>query len=318
MMIPIATIGAVAYAQRGEARVQKRTVWLVAGAGAAVLASVVVILWLLGSREVETPAPQPTATVTSSPTPSLTPSPSPTPTGFPANTNEYDLTVLPQANVYAVNSALPVDDGPDAPSTAEYATANGVGAPVWADPAGEPVAYLPIEFVHGGTTVPVIERQENWLKVLLAGRQAIPSQGDPAQIAGWLRAADVEITESAVTVEVSLSQRTVDIVRDGVPERIATDFAWGTDATPTPIGRTFVMKTEIVPEFGYTRGHPIVYLAVQSPTLDGFAGGDVAVTAFHYHDARSGAISNGCIRLDSAAIDTLAQVPVGTPVYIRP
>ncbi|MGL3151265.1 L,D-transpeptidase [Microbacterium sp. A82] len=295
---------------------QKRTGWMIALVAALAVALVLTLLWIIGSRQTEASPPEQAATAIPTQTP--TPTPSETPTGFPANTSVYDVAVLPEANVYAVNAALPVDDAPDAPTSGQHATAQGEGAPVWADPTAEPVAYLPIEFVHGGTTVPVIERQEHWVRVLLSGRQAIPSQGNPAQITGWLRVADVVITESAVSVEVSLSERTVDIVRDGVPERIATDFAWGTEATPTPIGRSFVMKTAVVPEFGYTRGHPIVYLAVQSPTLDGFAGGDVAVTAFHYHDARAGAISNGCIRLDPAAIDALAQVPVGTPVYIRP
>ena len=70
------------------------------------------------------------------------------------------------------------------------------------------------------------------------------------------------------------------------------------------------------PSFGYTRGHPLVYLGVQSPTLDGFGGAAVAVTAFHYHDARSGAISNGCLRLGPEAIDRLAQLPLGTAVYV--
>jgi len=41
------------------------------------------------------------------------------------------------------------------------------------------------------------------------------------------------------------------------------------------------------------------------------------VTAFHYHDSHSGQISNGCLRLDAAAIDRLAQLPAGTPVFIR-
>jgi hypothetical protein len=117
-------------------------------------------------------------------------------------------------------------------------------------------------------------------------------------------------------VEVSLSARTVSIVTPAGVETVAGDFGWGTDATPTPLGRTFIMHTAVVPAFGYTRGHPLVYLGVQSPTLAGFSGAPVAVTAFHYHDAHSGAISNGCLRLDAAAIDRLAQLPLGTPVIV--
>jgi len=117
---------------------------------------------------------------------------------------------------------------------------------------------------------------------------------------------------------VSISARTIDIVRAGVPQRVATDFGWGTAETPTPLGRTFIMTSAVVPGYEYTRGHPIVYLGVQSPTMDGFGGAEVAVTAFHYHDDRSGAISNGCIRVDSGAIARLAELPLGTPVVIRP
>ena len=75
------------------------------------------------------------------------------------------------------------------------------------------------------------------------------------------------------------------------------------------------VRTE--PSFAYTRGNPITYLSVQSPTLDGFDGGDVAVTAFHYHDTRSGRVSNGCLRVDEAAAHALAALPLGTPVIIR-
>ncbi len=78
------------------------------------------------------------------------------------------------------------------------------------------------------------------------------------------------------------------------------------------------MTKAVAPQFTYTRGNPIVYLSVQSPTLDGFDGANVAITAFHYHDWRSGQISNGCIRLDAAPIAKLAELPLGTPVYIRP
>lgn len=285
----------------------------------AILAAVViaVIVWMLRPAEPISAAPTPTAPAaptTASPTPSATP----TPSSRPANTTAYDPTTLPQVDVFAVIPALPVDDDPFGALTGEGARPLPAGAPVFADPDGEPVAFLPRDLQFDGTTVPVIERDEHWLRVLLVGRQAVPSQGDPAQVTGWLRAQDVEVTPLDSVVEVSISARTIDIVRAGVAERIASDFGWGVDSTPTPVGRTYVMTTRVEPSFAYTRGHPLVYLAVQSPTLDGFGGADVAVTAFHYHDARSGSISNGCLRVDPAAIERLAQLPLGTPVIVRP
>jgi hypothetical protein len=254
------------------------------------------------------------ATARSTPTPTARAKP----TQFPANKKTYDLKALPQVNVLALLPALPLDDDAFGAFEGEVARALGNGAPVFSDPTGQPVGYLAREYQHDGTTVPIVEKQKFWVKVLLAGRQAVPSQGTSAQVAGWLRTQDIQTTRTTAEVEVSISARTIDIVRAGVPQRVATDFGWGRAETPTPRGRTFIMTSAVVPGYEYTRGHPIVYFGVQSPTMDGFGGANVAVTAFHYHDDRSGAISNGCIRVGSAAITRLAELPLGTPVVIRP
>ncbi|MGU3643958.1 L,D-transpeptidase [Microbacterium sp. C23T] len=298
---------------------RRRSVWAIVAVAVVILAGALTAAWLLRAPATEA-APAPTPTVTSTPTPTRTPTPTPTPTptGFAANTASYDVTTLPQINVFAVIPALPVDDAAFTVPLPAHAVAKGIGAPVWADPTAAPVAYLPHEFPYDGTSVPVVEEQENWVKVLLTGRQAVPSQGNPAQTTGWMRKTDVDLAPTDTSVVVSISGRTIDIVRAGVPERIASDFAWGTDRTPTPLGRAFIMTTRVVPEYAYTRGHPIVYLSVQSPTLDGFGGADVAVTAFHYHDDRSGPISNGCLRVDPEAITKLSELPLGTPVIVNP
>ncbi|WP_214466729.1 L,D-transpeptidase [Microbacterium flavescens] len=295
---------------------RRRSAWLIGAVIALVVVGGILAALLVRPEGPSAAAPTPSASPTVTVTP--TPSPTPTPTGFPANTATYDVTQLPQVNVFAVIPQLPVDDDPFTEPTGETALAVGIGAPVWADPAAEPVAYVPREFPYDGTTMPVVERQDHWVRVLLTGRQAVPSKGDASQVSGWLRVQDVEFASTDAVVEVGIAARTVDIVRNGTAERIATDFGWGTDVTPTPLGRTYIMTTRVVPEFWYTRGHPIIYLAVQSPTLDGFGGADAAVTAFHYHDERSGPISNGCIRLDPDAIAALAELPYGTPVIISP
>lgn len=291
--------------------------WTLIGVIATLAVALVVIVAMIWPRADAAPTADEQNTRVPTATSSPTPTPSPTPTGFPANTGIYDAAALPEADVFSVLPALPVDAAPDAPFAGFTARAIADAVPVWADPLGEPVAALPREQRYGGTTVAVVQRQENWVQVLLTGRQSIPSQGDPGQLTGWLRIADVELAPMDVTVEVSLSARTIDIVRAGVAERIATDFASGADGSPTPIGRSFIHLAEIT-SFDYARGHPIVYLSLQSPALDGFGGTDVAVTAFHYHDDRTGAISNGCLRLDEAAITKLAELPVGAGVIIRP
>ncbi len=289
---------------------------LIALAAAILVVGGIVAAWLLRPPATEASAPSSSSSVTVTPTPR--PTPTPTLTGFPPDTAAYDVSTLPQVNVFAVIPALPVDDDAFTAPLPEHAVARGIGAPVWADPTGEPVAYLPHEFLYDGTAVPVVEEQTHWVKVLLTGRQAVPSQGTSAQVTGWLRRSDVDLAPTDASVVVSISARTIDIVRAGVVERVATDFAWGTERTPTPLGRAFIMTTRVAPEYPYTRGYPIVYLSVQSPTLDGFGGADVAIAAFHYHDDHSGQISNGCLRVDPAAITKLAELPLGTPVIIGP
>ncbi len=237
--------------------------------------------------------------------------------GAPANTTAYDTASLPQIDVWTVNPALPVDDDPFGAVTGELAQPVSA-APIFADPTGQSIGYLPREAAYGGTIVPVVVHDSHWVKVLLAGRQGLPPEGSAAQAVGWLRVTDVTLTRAESFVEVHLEARTIDIVTAVGRERVASDFAWGTPSTPTPVGRTFVMLTRVVPEFTYTMGHPLVYLGVQSPTLAGFDGGEVAVTAFHYYRERSGPNSFGCIYLDGVATDRLAQLPAGTPVLIQP
>ena len=210
-----------------------------------------------------------------------------------------------------------VDDDPFGRLTGVAARAAGAAVPVFAEPGGAPVASLPRDYYYDGTVVPVIEQHDAWVKVMLVGRQAYPSGRNSGQLTGWLRTQDVEFTAQEAVVEVSLGDRTIDIVRGEGRQRIAADFGSGVEATPTPLGRSFIMTVRTEPSFAYTRGNPITYLSVQSPTLDGFDGGDVAVTAFHYHDTRSGRVSNGCLRVDEAPAHALAALPLGTPVIIR-
>lgn len=291
---------------------QKRRTWIIALA-AALVVGMIATVWVLNQPAAPASAPSPRPTIAATPTPT----PTPTPTGHPANTASYDIAALPQINVFTVLNTLPTDDDPYGAFTGVVARSVAEGAPVFADPTGEPVAYLPRDYMYDGTTVPVVEQEANWVRVLLVGRESLPSQGNPAQVMGWLRMQDVELTPLDTVVEVSVSARTVDIVQAGVSERIATDFAWGTEQTPTPLGRSFIMTIRTEPSLTYTRGNPIVYLSVQSPTLDGFGGAKAAITAFHYHDVRSGAVSNGCLRVAPEVTARLAQLPLGTPVIIR-
>lgn len=297
------------------AAVSTRTRWIIAGVVVVVLVAGAALTWILWPDAPE-PVAEPTETATPTPTPEPEPEPEPEPTEHPEDTSDYDVSSLPAAHVFSVIPELPVDDDPLADTTGLVAHPVADAAPVFAAPGEEPVAQLPREQQFDGTIVPVIEQEEHWVRVLLVGRQGLPGDGDPAQLSGWLRAADVTLSELSHTVEVSIGDGTIDIVGPDGAERVADGFAWGTEATPTPLGRSFIQMTRVT-SFSYARGHPLVYLSVQSPTLAGFDGAESAVTAFHYHDVRSGAVSNGCIRVGADTITRLAELPPGTAVYIR-
>lgn len=238
---------------------------------------------------------------------------------YPANTNTYDVSALPDATVLEVIPGLPVDDNPQGETTNLVISAKESPAPIFASPLdNQPLARLPLEHVHGGVSVPVIEQYQNWVRVLLAGRAGLPSQGISGQLTGWVRVSDINFTQNDTRVELSISARTITVVSPNGSEVIATDFGWGKEATPTPMGRTFIMLTEVVPQFTYTQGHPIVYLGIQSTTLDEFSGTPAAITAFHYYGIRSGAISNGCVRVDAQGITKLSALPAGTAVILAP
>ncbi|WP_341579616.1 L,D-transpeptidase [Microbacterium schleiferi] len=298
-----------------RAQTRRKAGWIALAVAGIVVATALVIVWVVASSSGEplaaAPSPTPTATVEPAPTPT------PTLVGPAADTTDYDLAGLPEITVFAIVPELPVDDDPFGDLTNVAARAKDAAVPVFAEPGGAAVASLPRDYYYDGTVVPVIEQYDAWVKVMLVGRQAYPSGGNSGQLTGWLRTQDVELTPQEAVIEVSLGDRTIDIVRGENRQRIAADFGSGVEATPTPLGRSFIMTVRTEPTFAYTRGNPITYLSVQSATLDGFDGGDVAVTAFHYHDTRSGRVSNGCLRVDEAAAHALAALPFGTPVIIR-
>lgn len=291
---------------------RRRAALLISGVVLLIGAVVGGILMWSAAATLATPVAIPTPDHTPAPLIAATPLES---AEYPENPVDYELAGLPQVDVFAVQPALQVDSDPTASLPGITARASAASIPVFADPTGDPVATLPRDHPFDGTTVAVIEQQTHWAQVLLTGRSTAPSTG---QLTGWVRAQDVAFGAVTDAINVDLAARTIDIVRaDGSRERIAEDFGSGTADAPTPTGRSFLMLIRSEPSLEYTRGHPIVYLSAQSPTLEGFDGLSVAVTAFHYHDTRSGAVSNGCIRLDATAIDRLALFPEGTPVFIR-
>lgn len=201
---------------------------------------------------------------------------------------------------------------PDAPLDRSMAETEGdVVRPtttlaVYATPGKRPFAKVPPQQFQD-TWLPVVGREDGWVKVLLPSR--------PNGASGWLRESRVETARSPYVVRVHLASRTIDIVYDG--STLGTwPVAIGEPSTPTPPGRTFLLGSVIDDDQSYS---PIILpLGSHSDTLDSYGGGPGTVALHGWPDESvfGTAASHGCIRVPAEALDLLTQVPLGTLVIV--
>jgi lipoprotein-anchoring transpeptidase ErfK/SrfK len=149
-----------------------------------------------------------------------------------------------------------------------------------------------------------------WLHVMLPGR--------PNGLTGWI---SQHATASAATswhVVVDRSERRVIVYRSSRVVRVFKAIV-GKPSTPTPRGEFFVEEVVQVP--GNQVGTPFALaLSARSNVLQEFAGGPGQI-ALHSVANIGGvlgtAVSHGCVRLDTRAIEWLAwRVGRGVPVTI--
>lgn len=174
---------------------------------------------------------------------------------------------------------------------------------------GDPFAVLPTHQLGSPTWVPVIDRKRGWVRVLLPSR--------PNGSSGWIRTGKLRTAHTRSRILINIDDRTLTLLRDGT--RVGRwPVAVGKKGTPTPRGRTFVLAAVIDSEqLKYT---PILMpLGTHSATLDTFGGGPGTVAIHGWPDTSvfGHAVSHGCVRVPSAALDELRRVPLGSPVIIR-
>jgi len=139
--------------------------------------------------------------------------------------------------------------------------------------------------------------------------------------AGWVAASDVRLAEAAERIVVDLSDRMLVRLREG--ERVARlRVAVGSAATPTPAGRYFVWARVDTDRPSGPYGSFILGLSGFSESIEPWAEwpGQPRL-AIHGTDdpTDSGrAVSKGCVRVANALLRHLRDVPMGTPVVIRP
>jgi lipoprotein-anchoring transpeptidase ErfK/SrfK len=212
---------------------------------------------------------------------------------------------LPVSSTYTEVAGAPAD--PDPAGRTDGLVVHPIReTPVHDSPAGRPIARMETT-QFGDTWLPVIAEQPGWVQVML------PSK--PAGSTGWMRADDVERARTPYVIEVHLGSKTLELLRDG---NVVEEWSGGigTAETPTPTGRTFLLGAFADRNQDYS---PVFLpLGTHSPTLDTFGGGPGTVAIHTWPDA-SGfgqAVSNGCIRVPSDALEQLAEIPLGTLVII--
>ncbi|MEV6925548.1 L,D-transpeptidase [Dactylosporangium sp. NPDC051485] len=219
-----------------------------------------------------------------------------------------DLAALPESTTESTVAAAPLDPAPAA-ATGGAVAHNRTPLPVFDAPGGRAIAQLPARQAAADTWLPVIEQRPGWVRVLLPSR--------PNSATGWLDAAAVVIARTPYVVRVSLATARLDLIREDQLVGRWT-VAIGAAATPTPVGRTFLLA--VVANAKQTFSPLIIALGTHSPTLRTYRGGP-ATTAIHTWPDPSvfgRPVSNGCIRVPADALQILAMVPLGTIVHIQP
>lgn len=138
----------------------------------------------------------------------------------------------------------------------------------------------------------------------------------PNGTTGWVKAADVEVSEVTSHVEVNLAERTLRLF-DGAELTSESPVAIGTNETRTPTGRHFISDKLEEPS-GAQRYPWSLGISAYSEQLDTFDGGAPQIALHGWRDtsAFGKARSNGCIRVPDGVIEQLAALPLGTPVDV--
>jgi lipoprotein-anchoring transpeptidase ErfK/SrfK len=163
----------------------------------------------------------------------------------------------------------------------------------------------------GGPLVFLVqERKSDRLRVLLPVR--------PNESQGWVRAADVKLSQLNYRITVSTKKHELSLYRAGKVV-MQEPVGLGKGTTPTP-GGVFYLKELLRPSNPRGAYGPYAYgLSGYSNVLNEFLGGDGQIGIHGTSDPSSVGkdVSHGCIRMRNAAITKLAKMlPLGVPVQM--
>jgi lipoprotein-anchoring transpeptidase ErfK/SrfK len=158
----------------------------------------------------------------------------------------------------------------------------------------------------------VKQQKGDWVEVLLPVR--------PTGTTGWVRKADVQLTQNRYRVVVELGAHHI-TVYNGDDVILRETVAIGAPETPTTKG-LFYLRVLVKPPDPTTVYGPYAYgLSAYSDVLTSFNGGEGEAGIHGNNDASvlGKDVSHGCIRMSNDGITKLAELPLplGTPVDVR-
>ena len=182
--------------------------------------------------------------------------------------------------------------------------------PLYDAPGGTPRAFLPPDIRGVEVTVPIVERQPGWVAVLL------PSIN---RRIGWLPAIGWRSRSLRDQLVVRLQRHELAWLHDGV-RRESWTVATGSDRTPTPLGRTFVLGRTGTEGSVYGGLDALVLGAVpddRDAVAPGLRGAHTGIHSWHSASAFGRSVSNGCVRVPRDGQRTLLDhIGPGTPVVV--
>jgi lipoprotein-anchoring transpeptidase ErfK/SrfK len=165
---------------------------------------------------------------------------------------------------------------------------------------------------------------------LLVTRDALDDDGDiwlrvqlpiwPNGQEGWVPASEVSLSRPSERIVVDLSRRSLVRYRGGVA-LAQVPVAVGKPATPTPPGRYVVWARVGTGSPSGPYGSYILGLSGFSESIEPWDWPGEPRLAIHGTDDPSDpglAVSSGCVRVLNGLLRQLRDVPMGTPVLIRP
>jgi hypothetical protein len=182
--------------------------------------------------------------------------------------------------------------------------------PLYDAPGGSPRAFLPPAIRGVEVTVPIVERRPGWVAVLL------PSIN---RRIGWLPATGWRARPLRDQLVVRLARHELAWLHDGVRQDSWT-VATGSDRTPTPPGRTFVLGRTATEGSVYGGLDALVLGAVpddRDAVAPGLRGAHTGIHGWHSASAFGRSVSNGCVRMPRDGQRTLLDhIAPGTPVVV--